>query len=105
MHNASFNLYSQPWKDVSLADLIADPMTCAEAAFSGSEGCYCEVAKWSESRNRYERFAFAKFFDGDVEGKTAYQIASELAVKITESKGFHGFIHTLPEYSEEEVVA
>lgn len=101
----SFCLYGQSWKSVSLADLVADPMVCAEAAFSGSEGCYCEVAKWSESRNRYERFAFAKFFDGDVEGKTAYQIASELAVKITENKGFSGFVHSLPEYIEEVSVA
>jgi hypothetical protein len=37
----------------------------ARAEQSGCEGCYCEIARWSNKNHRWERFAFAKFFGGE----------------------------------------
>lgn len=39
----------------------------ANAENSGSEGCYCEVACWNKVMRRYERFAFCKFFGGELD--------------------------------------
>lgn len=71
----------------------------ARAENSGSEGCYVEVARWSFKRTRWERYCFHKFFDGDVEGKTAIQLCQEMAAEINRGSEQSRFIHALPDFN------
>lgn len=63
-----FNLYgADPWATIALEGLLElqreEGMLWAHAEDSGSESCYCEVARWNAATQRYERFAFCKCAD------------------------------------------
>jgi hypothetical protein len=57
-------------RGISLPELLAvakesgDGIT-ARAEYSGCEGCYIEVARWSDKRRRWERYCFEKVFGGE----------------------------------------
>ncbi len=50
----------------------------ARAEDSGCEGCYCEVARLTET-GFWRRFAFVKFFNGDLGDFNAYDCAKMVA--------------------------
>ena len=55
---------------ISLEDLVAlnrkDGDLFAHAERSGCEACYVEVARWCFDKHCYRRWAFCKFFGGEV---------------------------------------
>jgi hypothetical protein len=53
-------------KSLTWKQLIRIPGLFARAEDSGCEGCYVEIAKWNRHTGRYERFAFDKFFGGEL---------------------------------------
>jgi len=70
-----------PSRNVSLRTLLKVKSLWARAENSGSEGCYVEVAKWNFVSNRWERFAFEKFFGGEMwddlgDEQTAMRVAA-----------------------------
>jgi hypothetical protein len=73
----------------------------ARAEDSGSEGCYCEIAIWNHATYRFERFAFEKFHGGEIEGKSAEEIAEHCAAQVN-AAGYmgarSGLIHSLPNH-------
>jgi hypothetical protein len=72
---------------------------CAEVANSGCEGTYVEVARYSESRNRWERFAFEKFLGGEcgIE-EDHHEIATLFARYINNSYVTSGFVHSMSDW-------
>jgi len=62
-------LYGKHDRRISYEQLLAeqrrDGMLYARAEQPGCEGCSVEVARWSEARWRWERYALHKFLDGD----------------------------------------
>lgn len=101
-----YSLYAEQWGRITHQQLIdlnrADQCLLARAENSDSEGCCVEVARWAFKRNRWERFAFFKFFDGDVEGFTAVDLCH---AKVAEINGAPleeiKLIHLLPCYKPE----
>lgn len=62
----------------------------ARAEDSGCEGIYTEVARWSYSRQRWERFCFVKFLGGEDANHpdwTPRQLAEHYAAEINLSAG------------------
>lgn len=57
------------WGGISFSDLLLEAhrenMLHARAEDSGCEAYYVEVARWSEARNRWEKYCFEKLFDSD----------------------------------------
>ena len=51
---------------VTWKQLLRIPGLYARAEYSGCEGCYVEIAKWNRHTNSYQKFAFLKFFSGEV---------------------------------------
>ena len=67
----------------SIIALQTDTMDLfAHAENSGSEGCYVEIARWSYTRQRWERFAFCKLFNEEIEGLSAVDAAKKIAAQI-----------------------
>jgi hypothetical protein len=64
----NFSIYGGAFGTLSLGELLADgrksQSLLARAKDRGSEGCYCEVAKWSFDSNRWERYCFTTFLGG-----------------------------------------
>jgi hypothetical protein len=97
-------------RTISVADLrerFTSGDFLARAENSGSEGCYIEVARWSDTREQWERFAFLKVFGGEVTSardlssdETAEKIASLLNAECTRANG-RTMIHNLPTWQEE----
>ncbi len=77
----------------------------ARAENSGSEGCYVEVAAWNPFVGRWERIAFAKYFQDEIaEGLSAYECAKITADLINTRMAPHmhadiPFIANLPNFS------
>lgn len=70
-------------RDVSLRSLLKVKDLWARAEQSGCEGCYVEVAKWNAGSQRWERFAFEKFFGGEMwDGLNAEETAMRVAAII-----------------------
>ncbi len=70
-------------KRVWLRQLCRVKNIMARAENSGCEGIYVEVAKWNFHSNRWERFAFHKFFGGELwEDLSAVQTAVRVAAII-----------------------
>ena len=65
----SYFLYGKDDRRISYEQLLAeqrrDGMLYARAEQPGCEGFSVEVARWSETRWRWERYALHKFLDGD----------------------------------------
>lgn len=80
----------------------------ARAENSGSEGCYCEVARWNLKTHRFERFAFLKCFGGEWtdEITSAGETAAKFADAINNA-GHHGLsvVHVMPQYSGDRSLA
>jgi hypothetical protein len=103
----NFSIYGGAFGTLSFEELLADgrksQLLLARAEESGSEGCYCEVAKWSFDRNRWERYCFAKFLGGEgvesEEGLTPRELADRYAAAINATGGWAmALIHNLPTY-------
>lgn len=67
----SFCLYQSRFsrklfRHLNAKKLLRIPGLFARAEDSGAEGCYVEIAKWNRHSRRYERFAFEKFFGGEL---------------------------------------
>lgn len=89
---------------VSLLELVAENRIegdlWARAEFSGSEGCYAEVAKWNHDSQQWERYAFEKYFADEYD--SALGIA-KLAASVINSSGnvdHLGIIHSMPSYGQ-----
>ena len=104
--NFSYSLYGTDCERISheqvLAEQHRDGMLFARAEQSGSEGCCVEVARWSEARCRWERYAFHKFLDGDdpqlfscVEAACHY--AKEINQATSHVTTFLPIIHRMPD--------
>jgi hypothetical protein len=85
----------------SLLELAKKKCLWARAENSGSEGCYCEIARWNEKSEAWERYCFEKFFGNDKE--TCWEEASRYADEINAVAGTDAIsvIHRLPNYSGE----
>lgn len=84
----------------------------ARAENSGCEGCYVEVARWSEKRQRWERFCHIKFLGGEDrtrEDWPADRLARHYAVEINEAarpaQDMLPLIHNLPDRPENKRIA
>ena len=87
---------------VTLRQILRVPDLIARAEHSGSEACYVEVARWSALRQRWERFAFEKFFGGELwRNLNAGDTCERLADIINRRAGTHrcSFIHNLPSFN------
>lgn len=81
----------------------------ARAELSGSEGCYVEVARWAQDRQRWERFCFEKVFGGEHpqesrdDPPSAEVTAERLAREINDAgnNAHISFIHGLPDWKGE----
>ena len=75
--------YSRSIRSIKWKQLIRIPFLFARAEDSGSEGCYVEIAKWNRHSRRYERFAHAKFFGGELwQESSAETTAARVATMI-----------------------
>lgn len=84
----------------------------ARAENSGCEGCYVEVAKWNDETNRWERYAFEKYFGGEHPSEvddarvscvtTAEKFAAEIN-NANRAGEYNSLIHTLPTYGSSGV--
>ena len=90
---------------ISLAVLLRVPDLWAHAERSGSEGCYVEVARWSELRQRWERFAFAKVFGGEIkeqpdlgDNETAILLANFINERMKNT--VITIVHNFPSFNE-----
>lgn len=83
------------FKGVLVSELRAMNDVIAEVADSGSEGVYVEVARYSEQRKRWERFAFYKFLGGECDIEDDIDIASRFARYINNSFVTGGFVHSM----------
>jgi hypothetical protein len=100
--NLNFCLYGKICGSISMKEikkLKNDFSIFARAEYSGAEGCYCEVARWNEEKRVYQRFAFVKFFDGDLGGNSALDCAKQTAEYINGNDDYT-IIHHLENYSE-----
>jgi hypothetical protein len=109
-----FNLYGgETFESLTYNELLALAEECgmlyARAEFSGSEGCYVEVARWNNKAGQWQRFAFEKVFDeyaddgrfGDVRVATCYERADWIARKLNHAGGVGPgvrLIHSMPSY-------
>jgi hypothetical protein len=95
--------------DEIVAEQQADQMLFAHAEDSGCESCYVEVAKWSNSRKRWERYAFCKCLDyrlPEMPDASDEDTAIEAARRINEpcyTEGRASVVHTLPNCEPEPV--
>jgi hypothetical protein len=93
-----FALYAEAWKPgVWLSDLEklgSELDLLARVENSGSEGEYCEVARWDVVWH-WTRYAFCKFLGG--EGLTAQEAADRIN-NACWHKGKAPLIHGLPNY-------
>ena len=88
----------------------------ANAENSGSEGCYCEVARWNMESQRFERFAFLKCFGGEYRGEKnsnrgdsvlkATETAARFAAAINSATDRNlCIVHLMPAYSGDRSLA
>lgn len=104
-----FYSYSTPDKlghYIPAQQLREDSNVQAEAAFSGCEMAYCEVAKWNETTRRWERYAFDKcegISDDHGEDMSCADEARMYASYINGGQLGQGFVHSMPTYNSEEV--
>lgn len=92
-------------KTMSLQTLLFVPDLVARAENSGCEACYVEVARWSFIRHRWERFAFAKFFGGEIKEFPDLgdeETCKKIADLINERQGGSPatMIHSFPSFGE-----
>ena len=87
---------------VSVADLQAKDQAgeyWAHVENSGSEGFYCEVARWHEGAREWRRYAFQKYLGGEIEDHSARQCAEMVAAAIN---GAHddapGIVHSMKDW-------
>jgi hypothetical protein len=90
-------------KGFDLLEILEYEDLLARAENSGCEGTYVEVAIWSACRQRWERFAFEKFFGGEIKefpDLRSYETAKMVADFINERQGTaaSSFIHNLPSF-------
>ena len=92
--------------EVTLSQLIEMDDVFASVEDSGIEICHVEVARWSNERERWERYAFAWMLhvelrdtvnDGDVLGEC--DSAMIIARLINRSRECPSFIPSLPEWA------
>ncbi len=63
----SFSQYGEECNHIKVSELIKIKDECiARVENSGSEGIYCEIARWNPKTQKYQRFAFAKFLGGEI---------------------------------------
>jgi hypothetical protein len=94
---------------LSLADLLAiqaeDGTLWAHAEDSGSESCYCEVARWNHVEVQWERFAHCKMMDyrlSDLPEASDEATATEAARRINKPLWFDDrapVVHSLPNWT------
>lgn len=94
----SFTLYGETSGRISASQLRIISDCQAETADSGCEGTYCEVARWNERTQRWERFAFEKFFGNDE--MSEYEEASMYTEYINRGSVSQGFVHSMSNYEE-----
>ena len=74
----------------------------ARAEFSGCEGCYVEVAAWNYHKNVWQRYAFEKFFGGelwrDLDARQTCERLAEIINTRNRNKTV-SFIHNLESYT------
>jgi len=109
--NVFYSLYGRLCARISREQLLAeqrrDGMLFARTEQSGSEGCYVEVARWSEARGRWERYAFLKFLNGDdPHFPSCVEAASRYAGEINAPALPHApIIHRMPTWVDDAAVA
>lgn len=101
-----FCLYGQEAisRGVSLAELVHLQKTTngdllARPENSGSEGIYCEVARWNHATDRWERFAFRKYLGGAQD-----QDARDAANEINNAAWHYGdmtVVHRMPNWTSD----
>lgn len=103
-----FCLYDGAATDTTYHDVLRvaeeTGMIFARAEYSGSEGCYVEVARWNQEWNEWQRFAFCKVFDGEPEPEKAFARCNWIAAKLNHASGsFPGvrLVATFRNYREE----
>ncbi len=81
-------------------------MLWAHAEDSGCESCYCEVARWNERTERWERFCVVKCLDyrlPELPDASDEETAVELAKRINEplwDDGRASIVHSMPNFVE-----
>jgi hypothetical protein len=108
----TFTIYGQPHQSISFDDLLAiqkeHGMLWAHAEDSGSESCYCEVARWNEKARRWERFCHLKCMDyrlPELLDASDEQTAIKLAERINallHCGDRASIVHSMPNYVEQK---
>jgi len=81
-----------------------DGIYWAHAEDSGCESCYCEVARWSDERGRWERFACLKAYYyrlPELPDASDEETAGAIADQINALAYWHGranIVHRMPSY-------
>lgn len=106
-----FKIYGKSFESVTLGDLLAHQAEngdlWANAENSGCEGHYCEVARWNTNNHRFERFAFCKFFGGEMprNRKADARATAEKATALINAtiRDRLSVVHVMPDFSGEPI--
>jgi len=105
-HFSRYTVSKRMMISVSLENLLKVPDLLARAECSGCEACYIEVARWSDLRNRWERFAFEKCFGGEIKEfpnlgdiATCELVADFINERMKQGRGHAPLIHGLPSFN------
>lgn len=115
----AYSLYTAgdgPMGSITLDELKAENaktgLLLARAENSGCEGCYVEVAKWNTETDRWERYAFEKYFGGehpsevDDDRVSCFTTAEKFAAEINNANRggeYNSLIHAMPTYGSAAV--
>lgn len=98
-----FSLYGDAMlRGITLEELVAlqtetGGALLARSEDSGSEGRYCEVARWNERTSRWERFAFYKYLDDPLDDANA---AANVINRAAWHYGDRPLVHIMPDWKE-----
>lgn len=112
-HFCTYGNWTRPMDYLSLEDLVNHNLEhqdlWARVEFSGSESCYVEVARWNNTANRWERYAFCKMMDVEIEDESADytddEAKGERICELINLDTRFSFIHSLPTWQEAEVTS
>ena len=100
----SFTLYGDGYSSIVVSELMKIDGECiAKLEDSGSEGHYCEIARWNPKTQKYYRYAFAKFLGGEIldwDGKTCATNTTEYLNKVWHIDEEISLIHHLDDWSK-----
>lgn len=105
-HFCTYSGGSRPMDYLSVQHLVEHNLEhqdlWARVEFSGCESCYVEIARWNNSANRWERYAFSKMMDVQIgEEDLTDEDKGERICELINLDTRFSFIHSLPTWEPE----